>query len=138
MTTKPVNEGITMGEYIRLHREAAKLSLREVARRIGVSHVFMGAIERGDRALPSARFQAVAKAVPGTTLEALTKIAGKQATRTIDWVVAVGGAIQIEPVKDGVIIRRDWNRYGWAYDRANGATIGEALAKLTMSQQGSM
>lgn len=38
-----------LGDYIRASREVAKLSLRELARRVGMSHVYLGRIENGER-----------------------------------------------------------------------------------------
>jgi transcriptional regulator with XRE-family HTH domain len=39
----------SFGRYLRRHRVAARLSLREAAAALGVSHVYLGEVERGVR-----------------------------------------------------------------------------------------
>lgn len=63
----------TFATYLRDARERAGLSLREAARLLGVSHVFLGEVERGMRALPPARWQAVCEVLP-VTMEKLTEL----------------------------------------------------------------
>lgn len=61
-----------LGEFIRRKREAAGLSLRAVSMAIGVSHVFLGEVERGVRkSLAESRWPALVEAVPGITIDAL-------------------------------------------------------------------
>jgi len=66
------------GQYIKEKRVDAKLSLRQVANDIGVSHVYLGEVERGVRApLTRERWPALMKAIPGLhigELERLSKI----------------------------------------------------------------
>lgn len=54
------------GEYLKRKRVAAGLSLRDVANYIGVSHVTLGEVERGDRpGLKRERWDLLAEVVPG-------------------------------------------------------------------------
>lgn len=58
---------------------AEGLSLRQAADRIGVTHVFLGEVERGRKALPRERWATVAGAIPGVTeqqLDELTRASG--------------------------------------------------------------
>ena len=55
----------TFGQFIRDKRIAAHLSLRKVADAIGVSHVFLGEVERGVRPLlPRERWSRLMQAIP--------------------------------------------------------------------------
>ncbi|MDQ3221865.1 MAG: helix-turn-helix transcriptional regulator [Gemmatimonadota bacterium] len=50
----------------------ANLSLRDVADRVGVSHVFLGEVERGIRTrVAEERWPALSEAIPGVSLEEL-------------------------------------------------------------------
>ena len=51
----------TFGEQIRLLREEAKLSLREVAEQIGIDTSLLGKIERNDRQPTKEKIKLVAK-----------------------------------------------------------------------------
>lgn len=51
----------TFGEHIRILREEAKLSLREVAGKIGVDTSLLGKIERNDRQPTKEQIKLVAK-----------------------------------------------------------------------------
>jgi len=60
------------GRYFRQVRVEAGLSLREAARKIGVSHVFLGEIERGVRApLPEKHWSKALRAIPKLDREEL-------------------------------------------------------------------
>ena len=58
-----------IGASIRRARVAAGVSLRSAAKEIGVSHVFLGLVERGQRPLPREHYPRIAKALPGWTPE---------------------------------------------------------------------
>jgi transcriptional regulator with XRE-family HTH domain len=65
-----------IGQYLRDQRVLASLGLRETAARIGVSHVFLGEVERGRKLMPRERWARVAQAIPGVSereLEAIEK-----------------------------------------------------------------
>lgn len=57
-------------------------------------------------------------------------------TRTIETVVDEGGRVVIEPCPDGYRLHRDFSKWGFACDTAQGASIEEACGKLTMSRRG--
>lgn len=69
-----MTEPTAFGRYLRQRRLAAQLSLRDVADKIGVSHVFLGEVERGVRNLINReRWPALIAAIPGVTAEDLEK-----------------------------------------------------------------
>ncbi|MFA6958364.1 MAG: helix-turn-helix transcriptional regulator [Thermoanaerobaculia bacterium] len=71
------------GRYLRIHRVAAELSLRHVADQLGVSHVFLGEVERGvKRKLPEKYWKKLTEVVPGVTIEGLEEAA--QASGSLD------------------------------------------------------
>ncbi len=60
------------GRYVRARRIDAHKSLREVAHAIGVSHVYLGEVERGIRGpIKRDRWARLIDAVPGVTLDGL-------------------------------------------------------------------
>ncbi len=62
------------GTYLRDRRNAAELSLREVADRLGISHVYLSEVERGVRPpFTQDRWANLAAAIPGITLDDLQK-----------------------------------------------------------------
>lgn len=62
METRPS----AFGRYLRERRLSARLTLREVAKRIGVTHVPIVSVEQGTRpALARSRWAALEKAIPG-------------------------------------------------------------------------
>lgn len=63
-----------IGAYVRARRVAAGLSLRRVANDLGVTHVFLGEVERGKKALPRERWSALAAIVPGVEQSDLEEI----------------------------------------------------------------
>jgi transcriptional regulator with XRE-family HTH domain len=67
-------ETTTMGQGLRTARENAGLTLRDVAKKIGVSHVYLGEVERG-RQLRVAykKWSRLVKAIPGLTVKDLDK-----------------------------------------------------------------
>ncbi len=66
------------GLYLREKRIAAKKSLREVAKALGISHVYLGEVERGRRrVLPEHHWDALMRAVPGTTKADLRRLAAQ-------------------------------------------------------------
>lgn len=63
-----------IGTYIRDARVAANISLRQVARAVGLSPTFLGEIERGIRpTLSRKHWQALICAVPSLTYEGLER-----------------------------------------------------------------
>jgi len=64
-----------VGRYLRAKRVAAGLSLRRVAEQIGVSHVYLGEVERGVRPpLKRERWPQVAEAIPKVTVDELQEL----------------------------------------------------------------
>lgn len=64
------------GRLLRARRVAAGLSLRDVADKVGVSHVYLGEVERGVRKTMNAeRWPALTEAIPGLTKEDLERAA---------------------------------------------------------------
>src|SRR5262249_24325477 len=64
------------GRYLRKHRLDAGLSLRDVSTALGVSHVYVGEVERGVRALVSKeRWPALVAATRGVTEKGLEEAA---------------------------------------------------------------
>jgi len=60
------------GAYIKQKRIDAGRSLREVADSLGVTHVYLGEVERGrHRTMPEERWKALTMAIPGVTLREL-------------------------------------------------------------------
>jgi len=71
----------TFGELIREKRLKADLSLREVAKRIGISHVLLGEVERGARAkLVEAHWPKLIESITGAGVK-LTATELKQAAQ---------------------------------------------------------
>lgn len=67
---------MTFGGLVRERRASAGLSLREVARSIGVSHVLLGEVERGVRSrLAETHWDKLVAAIPGLTLSELRESA---------------------------------------------------------------
>lgn len=65
-------EWICFGRYLRDHRVQAGVSLRELARRLEMSPVQLGAMERGvSPPLVKERWPLILEAVPGTSLDEL-------------------------------------------------------------------
>jgi transcriptional regulator with XRE-family HTH domain len=66
--------GNGFGNYLRGKRVAAKISLRNAAKAIGVSHVYLGEVERGDKPPPKHdRWADLARVIPGVTVEDLER-----------------------------------------------------------------
>ena len=63
-----------LGVTLRIARESRGMSLRTLAARVGVSHVFLHQVERGDRSLPPQRWSTLANAL-GLTVEQLARAA---------------------------------------------------------------
>ena len=62
------------GSYLRHARVASGRSLREVADAIGISHVYLGEVERGVRGpLMESHWDALLAAIPGLTRAELTR-----------------------------------------------------------------
>ena len=60
------------GRYLRHARTSARLSLRAVADKLGVTHVYLGEVERGVRGpLKRSYFSKLAKIISGVTVKAL-------------------------------------------------------------------
>lgn len=74
----------TFGEYLRAKRTDAGLSLRDLAKRLGVSHVFLGEVERGVKGgIARDRWNDLIKALPGVTIEELAQHAVGDALRKL-------------------------------------------------------
>lgn len=68
------------GAHIRRLRLAARLSLRDVAKATGMSHVYIGEVERGRRGpFIRERWPLLTGAIPGLTLEDLQRLAVEEA-----------------------------------------------------------
>lgn len=68
------------GIYLRHKRVSAGKSIREVARALGISHVYLGDVERGKRrTLPENYWPALIEAVPGITKRELEAHAAESA-----------------------------------------------------------
>jgi len=66
------------GNYVRARRVAATLSLRSVADRVGVTHVYLGEVERGVRPpLNKKHWPALIEAIPGITETELERMAAQ-------------------------------------------------------------
>ena len=64
------------GAYVREAREQAKLSLRQVANKLGVSHVYLGEVERGVRGpMDQKHWPLLMKTIPGITKQNLADTA---------------------------------------------------------------
>lgn len=64
------------GIYVREKRTEAGKSLREVAEALGITHVYLGEVERGRRRmLPRRHWKKLAKAVPGISVAELGTLA---------------------------------------------------------------
>lgn len=65
------------GKYLRRKRVELKFSLRRVADQIGVSHVYLGEVERGVRGpIKRERWASICEALPGVTEADLERVAG--------------------------------------------------------------
>ena len=64
------------GAYVREMREQAKLSLRQVANKLGVSHVYLGEVERGVRGpMDKKHWPVLMRIIPGITEQNLVDTA---------------------------------------------------------------
>lgn len=64
----------TFGAFVRDRRIAAGISLRKAADALGVSHVYLGEVERGVRAiLPRERWADLIRTIPAITTEDLER-----------------------------------------------------------------
>ena len=71
------------GAYIKQKRIEAGLSLRDIAAALGVTHVYLGEVERGrHRAMPEEHWAGLTKAIPGVTRRELK--AAADASEVID------------------------------------------------------
>lgn len=64
-----------LGEFIRAMRKEAGMSLRAAAEEVGVSHVYLDQLERGEKGTGSARWPHLALAIPGITVDRLRRAA---------------------------------------------------------------
>ncbi len=68
------------GAYLRRCRIDAQLSLRDVAKAVGISHVYLGEVERGRRGpLVRSRWPALCEAIPRLSLKELHRLAVEEA-----------------------------------------------------------
>ena len=73
------------GRCVRRYRVAAGLSLRRVADELGVSHVYLGEVERGVRGpMKKERWKELTEAIPGLTLTELASAAAASKPVSID------------------------------------------------------
>jgi transcriptional regulator with XRE-family HTH domain len=74
------DEGMSskLGEFIRLRRTEAGLSLRDVAGKIGITHVQLGQMERGRSPVQEKYWKPLEKAVPGVTVEKIEEMNSKE------------------------------------------------------------
>jgi len=64
------------GEYLREVRTAAGKSLRDIADALGITHVYVGEVERGRRrTLPEKYWPALVTCLPSVSIEKLKRIA---------------------------------------------------------------
>lgn len=71
-----VKNSTVFGRCVRRYRVEARLSLREVADKLGVSHVYLGEVERGVRGpMREERWNDLVKAIPGLTIAELANAA---------------------------------------------------------------
>jgi transcriptional regulator with XRE-family HTH domain len=64
------------GQYVRRCRVAARLSLRDVADRLAIGHVYLGEVERGVRGpFDRKHWPALTQAIPGVDIEELERLA---------------------------------------------------------------
>jgi transcriptional regulator with XRE-family HTH domain len=75
----------SFGAYLRRMRVAAGKSLREVAEAVGISHVYLGEVERGVRGpLKPEHWDALIRAIPGITRVELRREADTSRPLEID------------------------------------------------------
>lgn len=73
------------GEYVRRHRQAAKLSLREAAKRAGLSFTYLGEVERGKHGpLDPSLWLRLMTAIPGMTFLELSEAHARAHVLRID------------------------------------------------------
>ena len=76
---------LTFGEYLREKRVEAGLSLRDLAGELGISHVYLGEVERGRRrTLPEQYWPLLVRRLPGVSVDDLRAAADMTAAITID------------------------------------------------------
>jgi transcriptional regulator with XRE-family HTH domain len=82
------------GAYLREVRTASGKSLREVADALGISHVYLGEVERGRRrTLPEKYWKGLTELLPGVSLEELETLAG--ASEPLDPVAMEGRSREV-------------------------------------------
>lgn len=75
----------SFGQYLRKTRTDAEISLREAARRLGVSAVYLGEVERGVRPpLKEERWELLLKAIPTLDRETLERLAAQEKPVQLD------------------------------------------------------
>lgn len=78
-------EATSFGRYIRRRRVEAGLSLRAVADRLGISHVYLGEVERGVRPpFVRERWDALVSAIPGVSIVDLERHAATSRPLQLD------------------------------------------------------
>ena len=89
----------TFGEYLRTRRVAAGKSLRQVADALGITHVYLGEVERGKRrTLPKSYWPGLVREIDGVALIDLGAAAERSATYTVD------PADHVDEVRDLAIV----------------------------------
>lgn len=83
--SEPNHTPSSFGAYLRRMRVAAGKSLREVAEAVGISHVYLGEVERGARGpLKPEHWDALVRAIPGITRAELRREAETSRPLEID------------------------------------------------------
>lgn len=75
---------MSLGAYIRKKREAAGLTLGQVARHMGLSIPYLSDVEKGHRRLTPARWPVIAEIIPGLSIRTLAEESLSSGTVTID------------------------------------------------------
>jgi len=80
-----ITRSTRFGSYLRASRVEARRSLREVADAIGISHVYLGEVERGVRGpLMESHWDGLLAAIPGLTRAELKRTAQMSRALEID------------------------------------------------------
>ncbi len=89
--TDPGSRANRFGTYLRATRIAAGCSLREVAEAVGISHVYLGEVERGVRGpLKPEHWPALLRAIPGLSRDELQRAAETSRPLQLDLAKAPG------------------------------------------------
>lgn len=102
------------GSYLREKRTASGKSLREVAKVLSISHVYLGEVERGRRRiLPKKYWRKLAECIPGITRSELEVYASASEPidpasikgRSREVVVALARRLEEDSITDGLALK---------------------------------